>query len=56
MPFETFYASKKIEIEPVEGAELTYEAGPGPSRIGLSAQVIREHGARMGTLVTSAGT
>jgi PAS domain S-box-containing protein len=40
------------EIEPVESAELTYEAGPGPSRIGLSAQVIREHGARMGTLVT----
>ena len=43
---------KEDEIEPVEGAELTYEAGPGPSRIGLSAQVIREHGARMGTLVT----
>jgi PAS domain S-box-containing protein len=40
------------EIEPVEGVELTYEAGPGPTRIGLSAQVIREHGARMGTLVT----
>jgi PAS domain S-box-containing protein len=43
---------KEDEIEPVEGAELTYEAGPGPNRIGLSAQVIREHGARMGTLVT----
>jgi PAS domain S-box-containing protein len=43
---------KEDEIEPVEGAELTYETGPGPSRIGLSAQVIREHGARMGTLVT----
>src|ERR1700741_2809889 len=40
------------EIEPIEGAELTYVAGPGPDRIGLSAQVIREHGARMGTLVT----
>ncbi len=40
------------EIEPIEGAELTYAAGPGPDRIGLSAQVIREHGARMGTLVT----
>jgi PAS domain S-box-containing protein len=43
---------KEDEIEPVEGAELMYEAGPGPTRIGLSAQVIREHGARMGTLVT----
>jgi PAS domain S-box-containing protein len=43
---------KEDEIEPVEGAELTYESGPGPNRIGLSAQVIREHGARMGTLVT----
>jgi PAS domain S-box-containing protein len=43
---------KDDEIEPVEGVELMYEAGPGPTRIGLSAQVIREHGARMGTLVT----
>jgi signal transduction histidine kinase len=43
---------KEDEIEPVEGAELMYEAGPGPTRIGLSAQVIREHGARMGTLIT----
>src|SRR6202030_567288 len=40
------------EIEPIEGAELMYEAGPGPDRIGLSAQVIRVHGARMGTLIT----
>jgi PAS domain S-box-containing protein len=40
------------EIEPVEGAELAYDGGPGPHRVGLSAQVIREHGARMGTLVT----
>jgi PAS domain S-box-containing protein len=40
------------EIEPVEGAELIFETGPGPNRIGLNAQVIREHGARMGTLVT----
>src|ERR1700756_3103027 len=27
------------DIEPVESAEFTYAAGPGPSRIGLSAQV-----------------
>lgn len=40
------------EIQPVEDAELAIETGPGPQRIGLNAQVIREHGARMGTLVT----
>jgi PAS domain S-box-containing protein len=51
-PIRNVLRIKEDEIEPVEGAELTYEAGPGPNRIGLSAQVIREHGARMGTLVT----
>jgi PAS domain S-box-containing protein len=40
------------EIEPAEGIEVTLEGGTGIQRIGLSAQVIREHGARMGTLVT----
>ena len=40
------------EIAPVEGKELTLEGKDGPQRIGVSAQVIREHGARMGTLVT----
>jgi PAS domain S-box-containing protein len=40
------------EIEPAEGVELAIEAGPGPNRIGVNAQVIREHGTRMGTLVT----
>jgi PAS domain S-box-containing protein len=39
-------------IEPVEGAEVTIERGAGPLRIGVSAQVIREHGKRMGTLVS----
>jgi signal transduction histidine kinase len=43
---------KGDEIEPLEGAEIAIETGPGPQRIGLSAQVIREHGTRMGTLVT----
>jgi PAS domain S-box-containing protein len=40
------------DIEPAEGAEVSIEGGGGPQRIGLSAQVIREHGTRMGTLVT----
>jgi PAS domain S-box-containing protein len=40
------------QIEPAEGKEVTFEGGAGPQRIGVSAQVIREHGAPMGTLVT----
>src|ERR1700735_552761 len=39
-------------IVPVEGTEVTLEGSNGPQRMGLSAQVIREHGVRMGTLVT----
>jgi len=40
------------KIEPVEGKELTIHGKNGPRRIGISVQVIREHGQRMGTLVT----
>lgn len=40
------------EIEPVEGTEVTLRNSSGTHRIGLSAQVIRERGQRMGTLVT----
>jgi len=40
------------EIGPLEGAEFSYDAGSGLHRIGLSAQVVREHGSRMGTLIT----
>src|SRR6202795_1537184 len=40
------------EIEPVEGTEITLHSGGAVHRIGLSAQVVREHGKRMGTLVT----
>jgi PAS domain S-box-containing protein len=35
-----------------EGREVTLEGSTGPRRVGLSVQVIREHGKRMGTLVT----
>jgi PAS domain S-box-containing protein len=35
-----------------EGREVTLEGSAGPRRVGLSVQVIREHGKRMGTLVT----
>jgi len=40
------------EIEPVDGKEAILEIRGGPQRIGISAQPIREHGTRMGTLVT----
>jgi PAS domain S-box-containing protein len=40
------------EIEPVDGKETILEGRNGPQRIGISAQAIREHGTRMGTLVT----
>jgi len=40
------------QIEPVEGKQVTLEGSAGPQRIGVGAQVIREQGARMGTLVT----
>ncbi|HEX4076676.1 MAG TPA: ATP-binding protein [Candidatus Acidoferrales bacterium] len=40
------------EIAPAEGKELTVDRKDGPQRIGINVQVIREHGARMGTLVS----
>ncbi|HXA56858.1 MAG TPA: ATP-binding protein [Candidatus Acidoferrum sp.] len=40
------------EIEPVEGKEVVLEGPAGPYRAGVNAQVIREGGQRMGTLVT----
>jgi signal transduction histidine kinase len=36
----------------VENAEVTMEGSQGPQRIGVSSQVIREHGNPMGSLVT----
>ena len=51
-PVRVVLQIKGDDIEPLEGAEIAIETGPGPQRIGLSAQVIREHGTRMGTLVT----
>lgn len=40
------------QIEPVDGREALIEGDSGPHRVGISAQAIREHGTRMGTLVT----
>jgi PAS domain S-box-containing protein len=54
-PRHPLRAALRIEgdhIESVEGAEVTLDHAGAPVRIGVSAQVIREHGKRMGTLVT----
>ncbi len=40
------------EIQTAEGKEVTLAGKTGPHRIGVNAQVIRERGTRMGTLVT----
>jgi signal transduction histidine kinase len=40
------------QIEPVENAEIAFEGASGPQRIGVSAQVVREQGVAMGSLVT----
>lgn len=51
-PFRMALHIEGDEIGPVEEAEATIETRSGPQRLGISAQVIREHGTRMGTLVT----
>ncbi|HVB85357.1 MAG TPA: ATP-binding protein [Candidatus Dormibacteraeota bacterium] len=40
------------QLGPTEGKEVTLGGQGGPQRVGLSVQVIRERGTRMGTLVT----
>ena len=40
-------------IEPAEGKEVIFDGAGGPRRgVGVSVQVIREHGTRMGTLIS----
>jgi len=40
------------EMDPVEGREMVLPGASGPQRIGVSVQAVREHGKRMGTLLT----
>jgi PAS domain S-box-containing protein len=51
-PFRSVLQIEGDQIEAVEGKEVTFDDGSGPHRVGVSVQVIREHGTRMGTLVT----
>ena len=40
------------EMDAVEGREIVLSGANGPQRIGVSVQAVREHGKRMGTLLT----
>ena len=40
------------QVDSIENAEITLEGLQGAQRIGVSAQVIREHGTPMGALIT----
>jgi signal transduction histidine kinase len=51
-PIRQALGVKEDEIIPVESAEVMLEGANGAQRVGLNAQMIREHGVRMGTLVT----
>ena len=51
-PLRSVLKMEGDQIEPAEGKEVTLDGNAGPQRIGVSVQVIREQGQRMGTLVT----
>ena len=51
-PLRALLRVENDQIESVENAEIKLGDRAGPRRVGVSAQVIREHGKRMGTLVT----
>ena len=51
-PFRKVVQIHGEEIEPAEAAEMILEEKTGPRRVGVSVQVIREHGERVGTLLT----
>ena len=51
-PIRAAFRIEGNEIEAVEGREVKIERTNGPERIGVRVEVIREHGSRMGTLVT----
>jgi len=51
-PFRKAVRVHGEEIEPAEAAEMILEEKSGPRRVGVSVQVIREQGVRVGTLLT----
>jgi PAS domain S-box-containing protein len=51
-PMREALAIRGDQIGHVENAEVTLEGPQGPQRIGVSSQMIREHGTSMGSLVT----
>jgi PAS domain S-box-containing protein len=51
-PLRTALNFEGDHIGPTESKEVTLDGRGGPQRVGVGVQVIRERGARMGTLVT----
>ena len=51
-PFREVLKFEGDMIDPAEGREVTLQGSDGPGRIGVTVQVIRERGVRMGTLIT----
>ncbi len=51
-PLRSVLHIEEDQIEPAEGKEVLLEGSAGPRRTGVSVQVVREHGIRMGTLLT----
>jgi signal transduction histidine kinase len=51
-PLREILGVRGDQIEPLENAEIALEGPSGPQRIGVSAQVVREQGVAMGSLVT----
>jgi PAS domain S-box-containing protein len=51
-PLRSVLHIEEDQIEPTEGKEALLEGSAGPRRTGVSVQLVREHGVRMGTLLT----
>jgi len=51
-PLRSVLHIEEDQIEPAEVKEVVLEGSAGPTRAGVSVQVVREHGVPMGTLVT----
>jgi PAS domain S-box-containing protein len=51
-PFRNALRIDGDDIPAIEASEALIESQNGPQRVGLNVQVIREHGARIGVLVT----
>ena len=51
-PLRSVLHMEEDQIEPAEGKEAILDGSTGAVRTGVTVQIVREHGVRMGTLVT----